>query len=181
MNPDLEISRVGPILFEYFQSIRHKKLDEVLDEFPIKIKIERRLGLKLDGALLSMIDDREWLIEIPLGCSSTYMQYFLIYHELAHAVLKINGIVNIRMNRGYWIQEAWCDNFALAKVLAMFGLETIVRVEDSVKFFSATDQENDGIGRNIAMAKMIDGFCKDTEESLELFWFRQSFIQPTLF
>jgi Zn-dependent peptidase ImmA (M78 family) len=180
MSDDLKIELAAPILYEYYQKFKGKKLSDILNGFPVKIVIRLKPELGFYGASLYTYVRDEWLMHLPAN-SSEPMRYFLAFHELAHAVLKINGFANVTFQPGYWIQEAWCDNFALALTFSTFGIEVITRPEDAIEFFGATSEAKSGSARNTAMSQRLDGFCNGNGLPSELFFLRQSFIQPTLF
>lgn len=169
---DMNAALATPILYEYYCRFKGKTFTIILTELPIKAKVQFEPGL-VDGDAL--VDLRNYTIQLP-ATNSQHKLYFLACHELAHIILKLNDFVHIIIGQGYWIQEAWCDNFALALTLAHFGIEVISQSENKETFFSIGVGARDKDSRNAVVAQQIKTLCHDLETSPQLIQFCESFI-----
>jgi len=173
MTRDTNTALVAPILHGYYHRFRGKNLSTIFAELPVKAKLQFEPRLN-DGDAL--VDLRSYVIQLP-AINNAYKLYFLVCHELAHIILDLHDFAHIIIGPGYWLQEAWCDNFALALTLAHLGIETIGQSENIETFFSVGMGVMDKNSRNATVAQQIKTFCHGLEMSPPLMRFCESFIQ----
>lgn len=171
MTQDTDTSSAAPILYEHYNRFKGKTFSAILSELPVKVKV--RLDPKLGGGN-ALVDMLSYTIQLPV-INNQHKLYFLACHELAHIILKFHDFVHVGYGPGYWIQEAWCDNFAIALTLAHFDIEAIGQFENPKKFFGMGTEVMDGNSRNAAVVKQIKTICHGLITPLPLAQFYESF------
>jgi hypothetical protein len=152
------------VLYQFYIENRKKNLNKLISDFPVKIEIVLRADLKDKQAFIVLWDDHDFIIKLPaitLGLN----RYFLVCHELGHAIFKLNGISHVGMGDGYWLREAWCESFAVAMVLALFDINVFENYKQPFLFFNGyripAKQEKGGVNRSTA--RMICKFYRNSK------------------
>ena len=113
-----------------------------------KLGIEIRRGELLgrsDSRLDMPAEGRNWCaIFLPRDNESPELDTYLIYHELAHYFLLDGEIAHISSKSfpDYWVEEAWCENFALAMLFYYNAGHVIFPAEKGAEYF----QKGAGLG-----------------------------------
>jgi len=111
-----EKKNAASILLHYYLKYRGHEPAMICEKLGMEIGRDEMLD-KRDSRLSMPTDGRKWcIIFMPRKSESPELDAYLIYHELAHYFLLDEGIAHISSKSfpGFWEEEAWCENFALA-------------------------------------------------------------------
>ncbi|HEY4527670.1 MAG TPA: hypothetical protein VJL09_01350 [Candidatus Paceibacterota bacterium] len=139
-----EKKNAASILLQNYLEYREKGSVEICEQLRIRIRRDEVLD-KRESRLSMPTEERNWcVIFLPQNSESLELDAYLIYHELAHYFLLDGKIAHISFKNSpdYWVEEAWCENFALAMFFYSRTRYAVFPAEKSAEYF----QKGTGLG-----------------------------------
>jgi len=163
------------ILFDAYEYFKGKLPADICKQSRIKIKLEvsPKFGPK-EASLFYWHQQRLWNILLPEVGFGIYAD-FLAYHELAHFFLLTNNIPAPFGSKEYWILEGWCNNFAVAMILARFDIKAVSEEDKFIYFTEKSSSSEKDFDSNII--NLLDGYFAGREIHPDLHKFYELFAK----
>ncbi|MDP3762872.1 MAG: hypothetical protein Q8Q97_02260 [bacterium] len=162
-----ERKNAAAILLKNYLEHRERDPAKTCEKLGIEIRRDELLG-KRDSRLNMPAEGRNWCaIFLPRKSESPELDTYLIYHELAHYFLLDDGIAHIPSKSfpGFWEEEAWCENFALAMFFYSMG-GAVFPAEKSAEYFQkGAELGGDSFWESVRQRALT--YCLDVKRELK--------------